>query len=193
MKPTRLAISFLTFAVFAVFTAGCEELDLFLLPPDGSSAPAPLSSSSDPAVKAAGASSDAVDDIRKADALLDKGLKNKDPGAIAEAVRVRPGDPSLRYHQAAILIAIDNQPEAVKAFREGGHLIIDDESADYLRQTANAQLLWLDALRATMAQYTTSSAEYGRLNKVYCDNIADSKDYEPLGLALQLYPTDSCK
>jgi len=190
-------------ASLAILTAGCDELDLLLEPGSGSGGgSAPLSSSSDPAIQAAGASSGAVNKVQKADALLQKGLKERDPGALRDAVELRPQDPSLRYHQGAMLLAIGNISEAQRAFDEGAYLSKAMEppgEEDTLtreekqRGRTETSLGWLDALASTKAQFPADSPEWQRLNKEYCVTLKLTKEFEYLTVSLQLYDNSTCK
>lgn len=152
----------------------------------------PLSTSSDPGVKAAGDSTQAIDKVHKAEQLLQQGLTNKDPAKLSEAVRTRPGDPSLRFYQSAMLLAIGNITEARRAYTEGDWLVGRNYGLFDEDRFTELGPLWLDALSVTTTKFPKGSAEWQRVNRYYCNALQEFRVHKVLKLD-SIYQDDTCK
>ena len=86
MSHSSIFFTVLAGLVLAVTSTACDGELSGLIPIDT----VPFNTSNDPGVRAAGDSSDATDNVREAEQLLQQGLQNKDPAKLSEAVRTRP-------------------------------------------------------------------------------------------------------
>jgi hypothetical protein len=188
MRRLRILLTAFAGLSLAIASIGCDGELSGLIPVDS----VPLNTSSDPGVRAAGDSSDAIDKVRKAESLLQQGLTTNDPAKLSEAVRIRPDDPSLRYYQSAMLIAKGDEEGSTKAFEEGDGVIQRKYGRWSSEQTAEAAPLWLDALSVTLTKFPKDSEEWRRLNTRYCAELRFIRTVQFIRIN-SIYPDESCK
>ena len=195
----RRPSSFLTLVaglVIAIASTACDELSAFV-PPETVA----LTTSNDPAVKAAGDSSVATDKIHEADAELNKGLETKDTSHLDAAVKLRPLDPSYYYYKAALQLAEQgytvernirlelNKAAGIQGKKYDGSGLTADEIWNRVR--LDHGLAMVDAFAVTKTHYTRGTEQWERLNYIYCVWL---KDIIARGAALtaSFYSDDDC-
>ena len=173
----RRALVFLGFAVaFLVLTTGCED---FLTLDDFSSgsgpAPAPKSVNdpalaNDPAIQAAKDATQAIKDIRDADAALAASLKNRNLDGIDKARELRPYDAKFAFYDIAMRDAMGGSLVTGGAERREAFLLLrlrNPKASE--RELLN--LFYLNLAEATLAtrnSFSTGSKEFSSATGDYC-------------------------
>jgi hypothetical protein len=119
---TRLA---LLLVVVSIVMAACDPEELIDFVEGAFTSNFDLSS--EPEVRAAGASSTAVDQVREAEVTLGQAIGSKDPEKAREAEQQRPRDPRYPMYTAALARAAGDGEARIQAIRRSMGLLIEQD------------------------------------------------------------------
>lgn len=179
-------LGLLAACVLALALTSCAEITQ-LLPASGP----PLSSASDPGIKAAGESSSTVDKENQAQAILNKAIESKNPKAVDEAIKLRPADPSYLLAQYVLQGAVGGVTNP--ALIQQAIWLIHSQHAELSgpEQMQLAYIYILDAL-ITTNKYPKGSSEWNTLHDGYCSTLRDYHLLRGSERADLLYSSEGC-
>jgi hypothetical protein len=172
--------------LLALTATSCAELTE-ILPPSGP----PLTSATDPGIKAAGQSSAEVDREKQAQAILNKAIEARNPKAVDEATKLRPQDPSYLFAQYGLQSVVDRDPDPALLQRAIGLVFAQHPELAYGDAIQLAYIYFLDALQTTN-RYAKGSPEWTTLRDGYCSILAGYRELLGSERADLFYSNDGC-
>jgi hypothetical protein len=173
--------------ILALTLTSCAEI-IQLLPPSGP----PLTSASDPGIKAAGESSAAVDKDKQAQAVLSKAIEARNPKALDEAIKLRPQDPSYLLAQYVLQGAVGGIPNPALLQQALGLIYAQHPELAVPDQLQLAYIYYLDVL-VTTNKFPKGSAEWKVLHdSYYCTTLSEYRAFLGSERADLLYSGEDC-
>jgi hypothetical protein len=186
MTRHRTLLAVIAACVLALTVTSCVEITQ-LLPASGP----PLSSASDPGIKAAGESSGTVDKEKQAQAILNKAIESKNPKGLDEAIKLRPADPSYPLAQYMLQGAVEGKTSPALIQQAMWLIYSQHPELSGPEKLQLAYIYILDAL-ITTNKFPKGTSEWNVLHNSYCDMLKDYHATIGSERADLLYSSEGC-